>query len=84
MTAVLTPPEVAALFRRSPAWFRGARASLEAAGFPPPLPATGGRRWSRAAVEAWLNGEHTNQPPITPAVLAERGRAVAAGMGRRR
>lgn len=83
MTAVLTPPEVAALFRRSPAWFRGARASLEAAGFPPPMPATGGRRWSRAAVLAWLDGEH-GRAPVTAAVLAERGKAVAAGMGRRR
>ncbi len=68
------------------------RASLEAAGFPAPLPGLRPMRWPRAAVEAFLNGPAVAPAPafqIEPDLdceveeltrrLAERGREIAAG-----
>lgn len=66
------------------------RAELQAHGFPAPL---GGMskpmRWSRLAVEAWLNGaQDTRAEPLDTeaallaARLAARSRAIAAGGAR--
>lgn len=54
---VLTAAEVAAKLRHCGKWFRRRRRELEANGFPPPLPCTHGRLWSRAAVERWIAGD---------------------------
>lgn len=48
---IYTIDDIAALFRRTPAWFRANRKRLEGEGFPLPLP--GFSMWSAAAVDNW-------------------------------
>lgn len=47
---------VARKLRRSLSWFERNRPSLEAAGFPRPVPAMG-LRWDERAIDAWLDAQ---------------------------
>ena len=75
-------------------WFAYHRAKLEAAGFPPPVPACG-ERWDPQAIDNWIarqrgeTVETTIDPHIQAAEqarisagFAARAREVAAGIGR--
>ena len=69
---LLTTAQVAAIFRRKPAWWsKAGRARLEARGFPPPV-ATG--LYDARAVDAWLL---LQMPPELRSVT-EDGRAADA------
>lgn len=59
---LLTAREVAQLLGMTrAAWYRR-RPALEAAGFPPPVPALG-NRWDPAAIERWLAAQRGEAPP---------------------
>lgn len=78
---ILTAPQVAALLKRSLAWFQRNRASLEAKGFPGPIDGLG-MRWDSAAIGRWLDAQLPAQP-ADPAADAEaelirRAQALAA------
>ncbi len=67
---LLTAREVAQLLGLTrAAWYRR-RPALEAAGFPPPVPALG-NRWDPAAIDRWL-AEQRGETPAEPAGWEQR------------
>lgn len=79
--SALTASEVARqMLKRSPAWFYAHRAQLEAVDFPKPLPIL--NKYSRAAVQAWLDMK-MGHAPKSGSGLAERfGGGRDSGEGR--
>lgn len=68
--ATLTTAEVAALLGVQKATLQDRIGTMRRdAGFPPPIPYSGGRRHSRDLVLAWINGSH-QQVAIDPARIA--------------
>lgn len=68
---VITAAQVAELLGITPERLRQTGARLRRAhGFPPALPGSGGRRYSRAVVTAWIDG-HRPPAPHNPAMEAD-------------
>lgn len=67
---LLTSRDVAALLGVTREYFYRRRATLEAKGFPPPIPALG-NRWDPTAIDAWLARER-GEAPAEPAGWEER------------
>jgi predicted DNA-binding transcriptional regulator AlpA len=78
---LLTARDVAALLGVTVSYWYRRRRALEAAGFPPPVPALG-NRWDPVAIERWLaaqRGEALAEPADWEQRLAARLDTPAAG-----
>ena len=78
---VITRAQVAELLGISPATFVGRVGEMRLHhGFPPAIPCSGGRRYSRAAVLAWIDGRPS--APTNPALEADVAACEAILLGR--
>jgi predicted DNA-binding transcriptional regulator AlpA len=71
-TPIITRAQVADLLGVSPSTLLGRIAELRRAHqFPPAVPCSGGRRYSRAAILAWIDGHRPPARPADPALDAD-------------
>jgi predicted DNA-binding transcriptional regulator AlpA len=83
-TPTITRAQVAGLLGIAPATLQGRVAELRRDhAFPMPVPCSGGRRYSRAKVVAWIEGRAA-APPHNPAMEANVAECEAILLGRAR
>lgn len=69
---VYTCPEISELFGAAPHWFVRNWSRYVAAGFPPPLPGVGHKRFSKPAVDRWFETNGETWRPAEPEPEADR------------